>query len=73
MVALGTFLLVLFLPRVCQVLLGKCRVRDPHPPLHKYHQPGALHIGGVASQAFVVSDSVAFNEEPPPASPELLV
>lgn len=73
MVALGVLLLVLFLPWVCTAHAGKCHIRDPHPPLHKYHQLGDLIIGGVASQAFVVSDSIDFTKEPPPASLELLV
>ncbi|XP_053120327.1 vomeronasal type-2 receptor 26-like [Hemicordylus capensis] len=44
----------------------KCMINDPHPPLHKYHQSGDLIIGGIASQNFIVSNSIDFTENAPP-------
>nr|XP_028560357.1 vomeronasal type-2 receptor 26-like [Podarcis muralis] len=41
-------------------------LRDPHPPLHKYHQLGDFIIGGMASQTFIISNSITFVQEPPP-------
>ncbi|XP_066486409.1 vomeronasal type-2 receptor 26-like [Tiliqua scincoides] len=37
-----------------------------------YHQPGDLIIGGVASQSFILADSIDFTEEPPPTLLEQL-
>ncbi|XP_066486359.1 vomeronasal type-2 receptor 26-like [Tiliqua scincoides] len=48
--------------------MGKCRVRSPHLPLHKYLQPGDFIIGDIFSQTFIISDSATFKEEPQPAS-----
>ncbi|XP_077774291.1 vomeronasal type-2 receptor 26-like [Podarcis muralis] len=53
--------------------MAKCRLQYPHQPLHKYHQKGDLIIGGIASQSFIVSNSIAFTEEPPQALPEEFV
>ncbi|XP_061447646.1 vomeronasal type-2 receptor 26-like [Rhineura floridana] len=47
---------------------------DPHPPLREYHQRGDLIIGAIASQTFIVSNSITFTEEPPsPLFEELVV
>ncbi|XP_033024320.1 vomeronasal type-2 receptor 26-like [Lacerta agilis] len=53
--------------------MAKCRLQYPHQPLHKYHQKGDLIIGGIASQSFIISNSIAFTEEPPQALPEEFV
>lgn len=50
---------------VCIARLGKCNIRGPHLPLHKYHQSGDLVIGGIASLTFVMVKPVDFTEEPP--------
>ncbi|XP_053120316.1 vomeronasal type-2 receptor 26-like [Hemicordylus capensis] len=52
---------------VCKAYIVKCMVNDPHPPLHEYHQSGDLIIGGITSQTFILSSSIEFTEEPPPA------
>ncbi|XP_053216093.1 vomeronasal type-2 receptor 26-like [Podarcis raffonei] len=41
-------------------------VRDPHNPLHVYHQLGGNIIGGITSQTFIISNSLTFIEAPPP-------
>ncbi|XP_053216091.1 vomeronasal type-2 receptor 26-like [Podarcis raffonei] len=41
-------------------------VRDPHNPLHEYHQLGGNIIGGITSQTFIISNSLTFIEAPPP-------
>ncbi|XP_034992580.2 vomeronasal type-2 receptor 26-like [Zootoca vivipara] len=51
---------------VCKSHIIKCLVGDPHYPLHEYHQKGDLIIGAIASQTFIISESITFNEEPPP-------
>ncbi|XP_062992908.1 vomeronasal type-2 receptor 26-like [Elgaria multicarinata webbii] len=49
----------------CKAHIDNCRVRDPNPPLHKYHQSGDLIIGGIATYGLFVSSPTAFTEEPP--------
>ncbi|XP_066486387.1 vomeronasal type-2 receptor 26-like [Tiliqua scincoides] len=41
-------------------------VNDPHPPLHEYQCSGDYVVGGIASQAFILADSIDFTIEPPP-------
>ncbi|XP_060137167.1 vomeronasal type-2 receptor 26-like [Zootoca vivipara] len=40
-------------------------VKNPHPPLHDYQQPGDLFIGGIVSQSIIVSNFIPFTEVPP--------
>ncbi|XP_066486354.1 vomeronasal type-2 receptor 26-like [Tiliqua scincoides] len=68
-------LVVLLIPRLaitCKASLVQCKAHYPHPPLHKYHQPGDLIIGGIASQTFIISNSATFSEEPQPTRFEAL-
>ncbi|XP_061447643.1 vomeronasal type-2 receptor 26-like [Rhineura floridana] len=48
-------------------------VKDPHAPLHEYHQSGDLFIGGIASLSIRVSNFIAFTREPPPTLYEELL
>ncbi|XP_062992907.1 vomeronasal type-2 receptor 26-like [Elgaria multicarinata webbii] len=58
----------------CKAHIDSCRVRNPDPPLHKYHQSGDLIIGGIATYGLLVSSSISFTEEPYQAlSEELMV
>nr|XP_028560359.1 vomeronasal type-2 receptor 26-like [Podarcis muralis] len=41
-------------------------VRDPHNPLHEYHQLRGNIIGGITSQTFIISNSLTFTGAPPP-------
>ncbi|XP_066486386.1 vomeronasal type-2 receptor 26-like [Tiliqua scincoides] len=41
-------------------------VNDPHPPLHEYQRSGEYVVGGIASHAFILADSIYFTIEPPP-------
>ncbi|XP_066486388.1 vomeronasal type-2 receptor 26-like [Tiliqua scincoides] len=41
-------------------------VNDPHPPLHEYQRSGEYVVGGIASHAFILADSIDFTIEPPP-------
>ncbi|XP_053120296.1 extracellular calcium-sensing receptor-like [Hemicordylus capensis] len=50
---------------VCKADIAKCRVNDPNPPLHQYHQSGDLLLGGIVSWTGIISNSMAFMEEPP--------
>ncbi|XP_061447637.1 vomeronasal type-2 receptor 26-like [Rhineura floridana] len=60
--------LLLLLPHAtCKPHIVKCNVCDPHTPLHQYHQRGDLIIGGIASHSIIISSSIAFTNEPPPA------
>ncbi|XP_053120340.1 vomeronasal type-2 receptor 26-like [Hemicordylus capensis] len=65
--------LVLFLPPhpdiMCKGHIVKCRVYNPHPPLHEYHRSGDLIIGAVASYNFMFSFSIDFSEDPPAPMP----
>ncbi|XP_053122075.1 vomeronasal type-2 receptor 26-like isoform X5 [Hemicordylus capensis] len=73
MVVLVVLLLVQLPHMTCKVVhILKCMVNDPHSPLHQYHQSGDLFIGVIASQTFIISNTIAFTEEPPPASFEEL-
>ncbi|XP_061447642.1 vomeronasal type-2 receptor 26-like [Rhineura floridana] len=68
MVVFLVFLLILLPHATCKAHIVKCNVRDPHTPLHQYHQRGDLIIGGIASHSFIIiSSSTAFTKEPPPA------
>ncbi|XP_062992888.1 vomeronasal type-2 receptor 26-like [Elgaria multicarinata webbii] len=51
----------------------KCSIQDSHSPLHTYHQPGDIIIGGVVFQGVVISSPTSFTEEPPPDLLEDLV
>ncbi|XP_062992889.1 vomeronasal type-2 receptor 26-like [Elgaria multicarinata webbii] len=51
----------------------KCSIQDPHSPLHRYHQPGDIIIGGVVFQGVFISSPTSFTEEPPPDLLEDLV
>ncbi|XP_028560153.2 vomeronasal type-2 receptor 26-like [Podarcis muralis] len=66
-------LLVLPPHTTCKAHIVKCHVHDPHPPLHKYHQSGDLILGGIASQSYIISNALAFAEDPPQVLPEELV
>ncbi|XP_062992923.1 vomeronasal type-2 receptor 26-like [Elgaria multicarinata webbii] len=66
-------LLVLLACMGCKADIDNCRVRDPNPPLHKYHQSGDFIIGGIATYGLFVSSPTAFTEEPHQASSEELV
>ncbi|XP_053120342.1 vomeronasal type-2 receptor 26-like [Hemicordylus capensis] len=66
MIFLVILLLVLFPHTVCKAHIVKCNVCHPYPPHHKYHQSGNFIIGGIASQTFILSNSIAFTEEPTP-------
>nr|XP_028560151.1 vomeronasal type-2 receptor 26-like [Podarcis muralis] len=70
------FLVMLFvLPphTTCKAHIVKCHVHDPHPPLHKYHKSGDLILGGIASHSYIISNALAFAEDPPQVLPEELV
>ncbi|XP_062992900.1 vomeronasal type-2 receptor 26-like [Elgaria multicarinata webbii] len=73
MIVLVNLLLVLLLHMVHKAHVDNCRVRKPYPPLHKYHQPGDLLIGGIASYSTFVSSPIDFADEPPPPLLEELV
>ncbi|XP_063158541.1 vomeronasal type-2 receptor 26-like [Candoia aspera] len=47
----------------------RCSIFHPYPPYHKYHHPGDLMVGGIASQLGPVSEDVTFAEHPPPVLP----
>ncbi|XP_053216071.1 vomeronasal type-2 receptor 26-like [Podarcis raffonei] len=72
MATLLMLLLTLLPEMTCKILMVKCHVHDPHPPLHKYHQSGDLILGGLASHGFIISNALAFTKEPPQALPEEL-
>ncbi|XP_061447655.1 vomeronasal type-2 receptor 26-like [Rhineura floridana] len=67
MVILLGWMLALFPHVACKTHIIKCNVRDPHPPLHKYHQSGDVIIGGIASHSFIISNALTFTVEPPQA------
>ncbi|XP_060137254.1 vomeronasal type-2 receptor 26-like [Zootoca vivipara] len=73
MLGLVFLLLELISDNVCQVHIAKCRLQDPHRPLHTYYQPGEFLIGGIVSHGGFISSPATFTEEPPPALPEELV
>ncbi|XP_060137268.1 vomeronasal type-2 receptor 26-like [Zootoca vivipara] len=73
MVVLVFWLLELISYEVCQAHIAKCRLQDPHRPLHMYHQPGEFLIGGIVSHGGFFTSPATFTEEPPPALPEELV
>ncbi|XP_066486348.1 vomeronasal type-2 receptor 26-like [Tiliqua scincoides] len=58
-------LFLLLLLRAYETHNVKCGHQDPQPPLHSYYQSGDFIIGTIASQAFLLSTSVAFDEKPP--------
>ncbi|XP_062992920.1 vomeronasal type-2 receptor 26-like [Elgaria multicarinata webbii] len=67
-------LLVLLAWMGCKAHIDNCRVRNPYPPLHKYHQPGDLIIGCIATYGLFVSSPTAFTQEPSqPSSEEIMV
>ncbi|XP_053120304.1 vomeronasal type-2 receptor 26-like [Hemicordylus capensis] len=41
-------------------------MKDAHPPIHDYHQPGDLFLGGIVSHSFIISNSIDFTEESTP-------
>ncbi|XP_062992883.1 vomeronasal type-2 receptor 26-like [Elgaria multicarinata webbii] len=53
--------------------MAKSTIRDPHSPLHMYHQPGDFIIGGIVSYGGFVSSPTSFTEDPPPDLLEELV
>nr|XP_034991213.1 vomeronasal type-2 receptor 26-like [Zootoca vivipara] len=67
--------MLLLLPphMACKAHILNCHVHDPHPPLHKYHQSGDLIFGGIASHSYIISNALAFTEEPPQVLREELV
>ncbi|XP_060137261.1 vomeronasal type-2 receptor 26-like [Zootoca vivipara] len=73
MVVLLFLLLELISYNVCEAHIAKCRLQDPHRPLHMYHQPGEFLIGGIVSHGGFISSEATFTEEPPPALPEELL
>ncbi|XP_062992912.1 vomeronasal type-2 receptor 26-like [Elgaria multicarinata webbii] len=67
-------MLVLLACTGCKAYIANCRIRNPDPPLHKYHQSGDLIIGGITSYGLLVSSPIAFTEETQKAlSEELMV
>ncbi|XP_062992925.1 vomeronasal type-2 receptor 26-like [Elgaria multicarinata webbii] len=66
-------LLVVLACMGCKADIDNCRVRNPYPPLHKYHQSGDLIIGGIATYGLFVSSPTAFTKEPPPEMVDELV
>ncbi|XP_062992864.1 vomeronasal type-2 receptor 26-like [Elgaria multicarinata webbii] len=60
-------LVVLFTPQLSIAHIVKCSVYNPHHPLHTYHQPGDLIIGGITSHGGFISSPIDFTEDPPPA------
>nr|XP_034992581.1 vomeronasal type-2 receptor 26-like [Zootoca vivipara] len=72
MVALLVLMLMLLPHVLSKTHLVKCNVPDPQPPLHQYHQNGDFIIGGIASHSIIISNSITFTQEPPPALPEEL-
>ncbi|XP_062992913.1 vomeronasal type-2 receptor 26-like [Elgaria multicarinata webbii] len=66
-------LLVLLAWMGCKADIDNCRVRNPNPLLHKYHQSGDLIIGGITSYGLLISSPTAFTEEPPPEMLDELV
>lgn len=60
-------LLLLLSQTVAETHMEKCLLRNPQSPLHKYHRPGDILIGGIASQSFIMTDPIHFTELPPPA------
>ncbi|XP_060137125.1 vomeronasal type-2 receptor 26-like [Zootoca vivipara] len=67
--------MLLLLPphMACKAHILNCHVHDPHPPLHKYHQSGDLIFGGIVSHSYIISNALAFTEEPPQVLREELV
>ncbi|XP_060538775.1 vomeronasal type-2 receptor 26-like [Pantherophis guttatus] len=60
-------LLMLLLSQIaCHAHVFRHYVRDPQPPVHKYHKLGDFIIGAVVSLTFIVSDPLTFDTEPPP-------
>ncbi|XP_053117354.1 vomeronasal type-2 receptor 26-like [Hemicordylus capensis] len=64
MVVFVVLLLMLLPPVVCIVPIGKCRLSDPLPFLHKYYQAGDLIIAGIISQIQTFSATIAFEKYP---------
>ncbi|XP_015281440.1 PREDICTED: vomeronasal type-2 receptor 26-like [Gekko japonicus] len=69
-------LLLLLVPHtLCKDDINKYGVNELHLPLyeyHKFHQPGDLIIGAIASQTFLAYTSIAFTEDPQQAFAEEL-
>ncbi|XP_053216081.1 vomeronasal type-2 receptor 26-like [Podarcis raffonei] len=72
MVALLVLMLMLLPHVISKTHIVKCNIPDPQPPLHQYDQNGDFIIGGIASHSIIISNSIAFSQEPPPALPEEL-
>ncbi|XP_063158540.1 vomeronasal type-2 receptor 26-like [Candoia aspera] len=47
----------------------RCGICHPYSPYHKYHQLGDLMVGGIASQAGIVSNEIFFTEALQPVLP----
>ncbi|XP_060137119.1 vomeronasal type-2 receptor 26-like [Zootoca vivipara] len=73
MADLVMLLLAMFPNKICNARVAKCRVQDPHHPVHTYHQSGDFIIGGIVAHGGFYSSPTAFTENPPPALPEELL
>lgn len=56
--------LVLQASIVCRAHVGKCRLLDPQPTLHKYYQSGDIIIGSIVSHTIFHSSLKDFCEQP---------
>ncbi|KAM6449041.1 vomeronasal type-2 receptor 26-like [Liasis olivaceus] len=58
-------LLQILLARIVSVThTNICRDKEPHPPLHEYHQLGDVIVGFITSQAYIINDAITFKVEP---------
>nr|XP_028560369.1 vomeronasal type-2 receptor 26-like [Podarcis muralis] len=64
MAILIIFLLVLFPCMTCKAHIVQCNIYYPQPPLHTFHHPGDVIIGGVAYHAGFIISEIHFMEEP---------
>ncbi|XP_063158521.1 vomeronasal type-2 receptor 26-like [Candoia aspera] len=47
-----------------------CKDKEPHSPLHEYHQLGDVTVGFITSQGYIIDDANTFNMEPPLTMPD---
>ncbi|XP_053120333.1 vomeronasal type-2 receptor 26-like [Hemicordylus capensis] len=53
--------------KVWKTHIVKCILSELHLPLHEYRQTEDFIIGSITSHSFILSTSVTFTQEPPPA------
>ncbi|XP_061447662.1 vomeronasal type-2 receptor 26-like [Rhineura floridana] len=49
---------------MCYTYSAKCTISDPLLIPHKYYKPGDLIVGGIVSQALILSEPTSFQEHP---------